>query len=413
MYIKRNTLFAILITTIAVSCNTATNSENKIKDIMQPYPAGTFGHDLNFLKEKDSTLVVLSGNDGNAQVIVSPKYQAKVFTSTANGMDGQSFGWVNYKAFDALPNEHMNGYGGEDRLWLGPEGGKFSLFFRPGAKMEFNDWHTPSVIDTENWKKESATESSVSMSANATLINYAGASLSMKIDRTVALLSITDIDAALNISVPDVIKSIGFKTTNAITNTGKDPWTETTGMPCLWNLDMFAPSEKCVIIIPYKKDAQGKIATTDYFGEIPKDRIKIENGILYYKADGKARGKLGIPPGRVMDVAGSYDAAANILTIIKYDIDAAGKYLNQEWRTDRPPFSGDAMNAYNDGPLADGSQMGPFYELESVSPAAFLKPNEQMAHNHSVFHFTGDKKMLDEISKKVLGVSLAEIEKAF
>ena len=49
------------------------------------------------------------------------------------------------------------------------------------------------------------------------------------------------------------------------------------------------------------------------------------------------------------------------------ETDAA--YLNQEWNLDGDPFIGDAVNAYNDGPLEDGSQMGPFYELESVSPA--------------------------------------------
>jgi hypothetical protein len=71
------------------------------------------------------------------------------------------------------------------------------------------------------------------------------------------------------------------------------------------------------------------------------------------------------------------------------------------------------MNAYNDGPLNDGSQMGPFYEIESVSPSAALKPGEEMKHVHSVYHFTGSKQQLDNIARKVLGVSLEKIEQAF
>ena len=181
----------------------------------------------------------------------------------------------------------------------------------------------------------------------------------------------------------------------------------------MWNLDMFTPSENCTIVIPYNNAATGKVATTDYFGEIPKERLHYKDGTLFFKADGKSRGKLGIPPQRVKSVAGSYDATGNVLTIIKYDIDPAGRYLNQEWRTDRQPFSGDAMNAYNDGPLADGTQMGPFYEMESVSPAALLKPGEKLTHNHSVYHFTGDKEALNTIAKKVLGVSVDEIVNAF
>ena len=68
--------------------------------------------------------------------------------------------------------------------------------------------------------------------------------------------------------------------------------------------------------------------------------------------------------------------------------------------------SGDAVNAYNDGPLANGTQMGPFYELESVSPAAFLKPGQSLAAHHSVFHFTGPEASLDKICRQLLGVPI-------
>ena len=46
----------------------------------------------------------------------------------------------------------MNAYGGENRLWLGPEGGRFSMFFKPGDSMVFNNWKTPAPFDTEPWK---------------------------------------------------------------------------------------------------------------------------------------------------------------------------------------------------------------------------------------------------------------------
>jgi len=90
-------------------------------------------------------------------------------------------------------------------------------------------------------------------------------------------------------------------------------------------------------------------------------------------------------------------------------VDSSARYLNQEWNTAKAPFSGDAVNAYNDGPLANGSQMGPFYELESVSPAAFLSPGQTQVHRHSVFHFTGPEAALNQISLKLLGVSIETI----
>jgi len=371
---------------------------------------GTFGYDLNFLRQKDS-VIVLKSADSVAQIIISAKYQAKVFTSTANGLSGKSFGWINYKALDAkLLDAHMNAYGGEDRLWLGPEGGKFSLFFKPGTKMEFANWHTPAAIDNETWKLLSVSATKASFSKSASLLNYALITLTLSIYRDVEMLDTAAMKKMLGINIGNNVKSVAFSTINTITNTGDKAWDEQTGAPCLWNLDMLSPSAKTITVVPYKGGDTGKVATTDYFGQIPPDRVKYANGILLFKEDGKSRGKLGMPPNRTKNIIGSYDAQNNVLTIAVFDVDPKAIYLNQEWRTDRNPFTGDAVNAYNDGPLADGTQMGPFYEIESVSQAAFLKPGQQLSHRHSVFHFTGDKDELNQIALKTLSISLQDIQ---
>jgi hypothetical protein len=57
--------------------------------------------------------------------------------------------------------------------------------------------------------------------------------------------------------------------------------------------------------------------------------------------------------------------------------------------------------------------MGPFYELETSSPAADLKPGESLSHVQFTLHLTGDPTELDKVSRKVLGVSLEEISRAF
>ena len=125
------------------------------------------------------------------------------------------------------------------------------------------------------------------------------------------------------------------------------------------------------------------------------------------------RGKLGVVPPSAKNIAGSYDADNNILTIALFDVSPSAAYLNMEWDTKKPPFSGDAVNAYNDGPLEDGRQLGPFYELESVSPAAFLAPGQSIIHKHSVFHFTGDEETIDTICRQTLGVSLQQVRGVF
>ncbi|HTR29172.1 MAG TPA: DUF6786 family protein [Puia sp.] len=380
--------------------------------MMRPDKPGTFAYDLHFLQKRDSGLIVL--RQGDAEVLVSPKYQAKVFTSTAAGEDGMSFGWIHYKAFDTA-DAHMNAYGGENRLWLGPEGGRFSLFFPPGAKMEFANWKTPAAFDTEPWEVNGRTDSGVSLEKEMLLTNYAGTPIQVIIDRYIRVLARPAIDSRLGLTPDTSVQAVGYTTLNDMKNTGSQAWTGATGMPCMWSLDMFNPSAATTIVVPFFTEPgdTSKPVTTDYFGEIPADRIKYLDSVLFFKADGKSRGKLGVHPMRAKTMMGSYDALNHVLTIAQFDIDRSARYLNQKWNTAEAPFSGDAVNAYNDGPLADGSQMGPFYELESVGQATLLKPNDHLVHQHEVFHFTGSEAALDKISKQLLGVSIGQIKSAF
>ena len=181
-------------------------------------------------------------------------------------------------------------------------------------------------------------------------------------------------------------------------------------------LDMFIPSDSAVTVIPYHTengDDLGRVVTSDYFGEIPADRLIDEHGVLYFKTDGKSRGKLGMNAKRTTNVAGNYDPISQRLTIVTFNANTEAIYLNQEWNPEKKPLVGDALNAYNDGPLEDGSIMGPFLELESSSPAAFLKPGESLSHKHNVYHFVGNEADLSPISEKLLGVSLEKVKNIF
>lgn len=404
--IRSCSLFFFLITFL--SC-----SEFKKDETPDNAPQGSYAYDKQFLTKHDSGIVELKY--GSASVIVSPAYQAKVFTSTADGDTGKSFGWINYKAFGAAIDPHMNAYGGENRFWLGPEGGKFSLYFKKGDSMVFDNWKTPAPIDTEPWTVIKKDSNSVTMEKEMSITNYAGTLLKMKILRAVEIQDKKMIEQSLSVNLGEGVEYVGYATFNTVINVGDKEWTEETGAPCIWILDMFNPSDSTVVVIPYKPAERGaKVATTNYFGEITPDRIKFSGTTLFFKADGKSRGKLGILPQYALPFAGSYDATNNVLTITSFDVANEAKYLNQEWNTTKPPFSGDAMNAYNDGPLENGSQMGPFYEIESVSPAAIgIGPSNGLSHTHRVYHFTGNKEQLNIIAQKVLGVTLQSIKTAF
>ncbi|GAB6124141.1 DUF6786 family protein [Dysgonomonas termitidis] len=407
--------FIALILALGLLFSCANSNKKGKETAMENYEKGTFGYDLNYLSEKDS-LIILKG-DNEAQVIVSPKYQAKVFTSTVDGASGRSMGFIGYKAFElAVPDEHMNGYGGENRFWLGPEGGKYSVYFEKGKEQVYDNWHTPKPIDIEPWELISATGQQVVMKKEMEVKNFLGTQFKLNVDRTVELLDGEQIKSLLGIRLADEVKYVAYSTRNIITNKNDFEWTKATGTISTWILDMFIPAPKAVTIIPFNKGDEktmGKIVTSDYFGEIPADRLAVKEETIYLKTDGAQRGKLGLNSFRTKGIAGNYDPGLNRLTITTFDVEKGATYLNQEWNPSKDPLVGDAMNAYNDGPLEDGSIMGPFLEVESCSPAAFLKPNESQAHNHNVFHFVGEPAHLTKITEKLLGVSIDDITNAF
>lgn len=83
------------------------------------------------------------------------------------------------------------------------------------------------------------------------------------------------------------------------------------------------------------------------------------------------------------------------------------------WRIQEDPYGGDVVNSYNDGPASPGAKpLGPFYELESSSPAAALAPGHSLSHSHTTIHFQGSEQGLDALARRALGVSIEEIKNA-
>ena len=96
-----------------------------------------------------------------------------------------------------------------------------------------------------------------------------------------------------------------------------------------------------------------------------------KDGVLYFSGDGKYRSKIGLSPQRAKTVLGSYDAVNGVLTLVQYNKpEGVQDYVNSMWQIQDQPFRGDVVNSYNDGPTSPGGKpLGPFYELETSSPA--------------------------------------------
>jgi hypothetical protein len=384
--------------------------------------AATFGDDVEFL-EKHTDAIVLGR--GDAQVAVVPQYQGRVMTSTAEGAEGLSFGWINRDLIaSGKPIPQFNPFGGEDRFWLGPEGSQFALYFKPGSKpgedgkFQFKDWEVPACIDTDPWEVVKQGETSAHFRRKISLTNLAGTQFDLVADRIVRILHPDDVQKHFRIRIPARAKAVAFESDNTIKNTGEKPWTKETGLLSIWILCMFTPSPSMTVVIPYVEGPEAELGpiVTPYpgFGEIPPERLKTTGGVIYFKCDGKRRGKIGLNPRRAKTVAGSYDSANRVLTLATYTThEGVTDYVNSAWKIQKEPFKGDVVNSYNDGPVDGGKPLGPFYEIESSSPAAALKPGETMQHVHRTLHLTGLEGDLQIVAKTALGVGLDEIMAAF
>lgn len=386
-----------------------------------------FGQDVDFLAQHTDT-IILSSPDGRAKVVLAPKFQGRVMTSTARGDSGTSFGFIKDNLIESRTlSKGINAYGGEDRFWLGPEGGQFSIFFPPDApEQTLAYWQTPPAIDTDPYAVVERDAASVSFRHAASLVNASGARFDLRIDRTVRLLDGNGALASLGVEGLSGCDAVAFESENTITNTGVNAWTADSGMLSIWILGMLKHSPRASVIVPLRDIGVSAIAPAindEYFGKVPPDRLRLvqreptsigpawkgEPRALVFKADGQFRSKIGVSPDAVLPVCGSYDETRGVLTIVLFTVPAgATDYVNSMWQTrQREPFRGDVLNSYNDGPSSPGaSPFGPFYEIESSSPALGLTPGTSFTHWHRTIHVQGPKEHLDRIARTVLGVRL-------
>jgi hypothetical protein len=382
---------------------------------------GAFSSDHAFLSAHTDAILL---KKGDAAISVAPAYQGRVMTSTYDRRSGPSFGWINRPVIERgfLSDEEAQGkleqhiyiFGGEERFWLGPEGGQFALYFKPGAKFEFSDWKAPAAIDTDAFKLVKKTADRAVFSHECELINYSGSVFNMGIQRTVRLLDDAAAEEVIGGELAAGIRMVAYETDNRLTNTGSRAWVAETGLPSIWILGMYNPAPKTTVVIPFKGGAEAEFGLKvkdDYFGKVPADYLQVADEVLFFKADGTRRGKIGINPQRSLGLAGSYDADGKVLTIVTYNVQAAPNgFVNSAWELQQEPYAGDVINSYNDGsPEPGAAPLGPFYELETSSPAAALEPGETMRHVQRTMHFQGTDELLDPIARHVLGVGLDAI----
>lgn len=386
------------------------------------------GDEMSYKEAKaylDKHTKVVELSDGDAVVAVCPEWQGRVMTSSCKGPEGTSFGFICKDYIDSGEyNPHFANYGAEDRFWLSPEGGQFSLWFKPGAEQNLTNWFTPPALNKGPYEvAPGASKTQCRMTRKMEFENTSETKFKLGVTRDVCLLGEDDIEKlfgeeAAALAKKDGVSKVGYVTVNTITNEGA-PMDKAKGLVSIWILGMLNCGPETVVIVPYKAGSEaelGPVVKSDYFGEIPPERLKITPEAILFSGDAKYRSKIGTSQKRAKDVMGSYDFGSKTLTIVKFSMPedpTQYDYMNNAWDLpQKHPYVGDVANSYNDGPPAPGEKgLGDFYEVESLSPAVALDNGESLTHRHRTFHFQGPPEVLAALAKEILGVDLETVKK--
>jgi hypothetical protein len=374
-----------------------------------------FENELTFLA-KYGPVDVLQAPSGGL-VAVSGRWQGRVMTSAVEP-HGASLGFIHHAFIESrMTGTPFDNYGGEDRFWLGPEGGQFGLYFPPGAPFTIGSWQTPHAMQESEWRVTAHDDFSVEYAQKMHVVNWSRAEFDVAVARTVRVLTADEVRVRLGEAPPAGTKWVAFESINRITNAGARAWSRDSGLLSIWILGMYAPAPDARILVPFDPDGTGPVVNDAYFGAIPAERLAVHarEGWLSLVADGERRGKIGLSASRARDRAGSYSASARLLTIVRYGKPKAppasgAEYVNSMWEQQARPFGGDVVNAYNDGPTEPGKpSLGGFYELETSSPAAALAPGASIEHVQTTLHVVGDPgsaASLAAFARQVLGVPI-------
>ena len=392
IHMMRYCYLLLLISAIA-SCSKPTTTNN-YQTVYQSFAAKT-------------QLIELIGNEGKARLMITPAYQGRVITTTYHGQEGQPNGWYDKNLLQPKV-ENMSGLGGEDRLWIGPLGSQFSFFFQQTEPLSEDNWQVPAPMEAEPYELVSFNKQAAHMQKTMRLTNFKGTTFHLKIDRNIRLLSATDIQQLLSLHLDTGMAYVAFESKNTLENLNEEKLSKATGLASLWSAGMYEGSAKSVVIIP----ATQPLNISDlyrYLGPLDNRRLQLKGQTVLFKADGQYRSKIGVPPHLAPPIYGCYNPERQRLTIVQYQQTNDGLYCNSAVTVQEDPYQGESIPIYNHGTMDySPTDEVSFYELESTSAMRELMPGEKLSHYHRVYHFNGSTDMLDNVSKQLLGISLAD-----
>jgi len=324
-------------------------------------------HDaLNYLTQKTSVIELC--NQLGGRVAVCPEWNGRVLTSTCDGLEGESFGWVNVQAIDA---ECFEDFGGEDHWTLSPIVHSFAV---------------------ELIKENKAVLQRTLQTADAN-----GVAVEFQLSRSISLLNRQTIGALFGDDVANALEQedvsvVGFRTENTVSSSEK---------ACVAGRlrGMFNASPNSVVILttpPENFLSEQPSIDVDYLGGAPHGRIRHLPQALLIRADGRGQCQITMPFPDSPPIFGALELRLGTLTL---------------WTFDLPNDSEeDAIRIYNSGRSRTSTlDWAAYYEINCFSAAQELLSEDSRTYCQSILHLNANNDVLDGLVRNIFDVSLEEI----
>jgi hypothetical protein len=380
----------------------------------------SFADDLAFLAERADAVVLQA--EGCGPLLVSPRLSGRVMTSAFDRAQ-PGFGLVNREAVLVGPvTRGFANYGGEDRLWLAPEGGPQALFFRGEgvaqgacAGQTPDNWSVPVAMDGGPRSITAQDGRSIAFADSLELVNVAGTKLACTTTRRIEALSRAGLSTLLGHELRPGLEALGFRSTNSLAWSGAP----SQALVSLWVLGQFKPGERTWVHFPFRGDASGPggkaddagaaAIKNDYFGVVPAERLRMfspsspqSSGLALFRADARLRSKIGLSRAGATGWIGAWDPDRGVLTLVNHSLPPVGAPVPDcDWRVPNPRAAqGDVASSYN-----DGGEPG-FFELESLSAALPAEDGARVEHVSTTIHLGGEREVLRDIARALLHAEL-------
>jgi hypothetical protein len=368
------------------------------------------------LKQTGSEPILLEGSQGRT-VIVAPKLVGRVMCAGFDGLEGTTNAYINAeqisKGFSKIGPGSENDFGGEERIWFAPEGGKYGFFFEPGAEQNWANYMIFKAMHSLQYKVAQIAPDRrwVVFNAPAQLTNYQGRQFNLGVTRRISVLDWCPFtnDNVLGRET----EFTGFQSETWAQNTGKQPWDKQSSPISLWTVGQFNCRKHTVVMLPFKEGAKEPI-TTEYFryfipggGAMPDNYWAVKPGCGLLKVNGDVQTKLEMRAGPCLGRLGSIDLETFELTVVEFQLYPELSYTASFFL----PYEGDLLDG---GAMSSFVSQGPIgssiYELETCSPIMELAPGQSFLHLSRTYHIRGRREAIDKICQRYFNIDIKTLE---